>query len=145
MVALIWLILGVVLVAGEILSGDFVLLMLGIGGLAAAASATLTSSVVVSVVVFGAVSAGLVVLARPALKRKMRQGIGAQTGVDALIGSRAVALTEIDVDGGRVKIGGAEWSATAGREDVIARGEAVTVMQISGATAIVLAKPFNGG
>ncbi|MGH3439555.1 MAG: NfeD family protein, partial [Sciscionella sp.] len=31
-VALIWLILGVVLVAGEILSGDFVLLMLGIGG-----------------------------------------------------------------------------------------------------------------
>jgi len=36
MAALIWLIGGIVLVAAEILSGDFFLLMLGIGALAAA-------------------------------------------------------------------------------------------------------------
>lgn len=141
MVALIWLIVGVALVAGEVLSGDFVLLMLGVSGLAAAGAAALSGSIIISVVVFAVLSIGLVLGARPALKRRMNRGIGAQTNVDALVGSRAVAVTEVNHDGGRVKIGGDVWSArTAVEGDVIVSGTAVTVVEIAGATAVVLAQ-----
>jgi membrane protein implicated in regulation of membrane protease activity len=62
-----------------------------------------------------------------------------RTGTAALIGSRALVLERVDVNGGRVRIGGEEWSARAYMEDqVLEPGTRVEVAKIEGATALVL-------
>ncbi len=142
MAALIWLIAGVVLFAAEVLSGDLVLVMLGTGALAAAGATALTGSQVAAVATFAVSSIGLLVLARPALKRRFLLGPGVRTNAEALIGARATALSTVDSHQGRVKLAGDEWSARSYIEgQVIEPGETVTVVEISGATAVVSSEP----
>ncbi|MQA09961.1 MAG: NfeD family protein [Pseudonocardiaceae bacterium] len=138
MVALIWLLAGVVLIGAEVLSGDFVLLMLGIGALGAAGAAVLDAHLLVTLVVFAAVSIGLITIARPALKRRMHAGDEVKTNVQALVGSKATVVARVDAHRGQVKIGGDTWSARSYDDtQVIEPGQSVTVMDISGATAVV--------
>lgn len=140
--ALIWLIAGVVLVAAEALSGEFVLLMLGGGALVSAAAAGLGAPVLLTAGVFGVVSFGLIAGVRPVIKRKLLAGDTTRTNTEALVGTRAVTVTDVNAEGGRVKIGGEIWSArTITDNEVIESGRPVTVIEISGATAVVLAKP----
>jgi membrane protein implicated in regulation of membrane protease activity len=139
--ALLWLIAGVLLIAGEVISGEFVLVMLGVAALAAAGVSALGAPLVIDAAVFAALGLGLVFLARPALKRRM-QVRELKTNVDALVGSRAVVESTVDAHGGRVRIDGQLWSARAFDEtQVMQAGETVTVMEISGATAVVWAGP----
>jgi membrane protein implicated in regulation of membrane protease activity len=141
MAALIWLIGGIVLVAAEILSGDFFLLMLGIGALVAAFAELLFGNTLVSLGVFAVASIGLVTFARPWLKARFHGPMVADN-VQALIGGKATVLSTVDESGGQVKLNGEVWSARAfDEQQVIEPGTAVTVMQIAGATAIVWAEP----
>ena len=53
-------------------------------------------------------------------------------------GRKALVLQRVDVNGGRVRIGGEEWSARAFMEDqVFEPGTQVEVVKIEGATALV--------
>jgi membrane protein implicated in regulation of membrane protease activity len=62
------------------------------------------------------------------------------TRAEALVGGSATVLARVDGHGGRVRIGDDEWSARAfDGAQVIEAGERVTVVRISGATALVLA------
>ena len=134
----VWLIAGVVLIAAEVLSGSFVLLMLGGGALAAAGSAALGAPPWVHVVVFAVASVGLVTLARPPLTRRLHAGVHIRTNAEALVGGRAVVVNTVDAHGGRIKLRGELWSArTFDENQVLEPGQAVTVMGISGATAVV--------
>ena len=57
----------------------------------------------------------------------------------ALVGNTAFVVTRVDGHGGQVKIGGDLWSARSfDGHDVIEPGARVTVMDISGATALVV-------
>jgi membrane protein implicated in regulation of membrane protease activity len=138
--ALIWVIVGLVLIVAEVVSGDFVLVMLGLAALFGAGSAALTGNPVVDVAVFALSSVGLLFLARPALKRRFLAGTGLQTNSDALLGARAVVLSTVDASDGRVKLAGDIWSARNVHEgDPIEPGTTVTVVEISGATVVVSA------
>jgi membrane protein implicated in regulation of membrane protease activity len=138
--ALIWVIVGLVLIVAEVVSGDFVLVMLGLAALFGAGSAALTGNPVVDVAVFALSSVGLLVLARPALKRRFLAGTGVLTNSDALLGARAVVLSTVDASDGRVKLAGDIWSARNVHEgDPIEPGTTVTVVEISGATVVVSA------
>ncbi|WP_197319802.1 NfeD family protein [Saccharomonospora sp. NB11] len=140
--AIIWLIVGLVLVVAEVLSGDFVLVMLGLGALAGAASAALTGNPIIDVLVFAVSSAGLIVLARPALKRKLLSGTNVPMHTDALLGTTAVTVSTVDGSGGQVKLAGEVWSARSLTDtDVIPPGTTVTVVEIAGATAVVSTSP----
>ncbi|MFF5990786.1 NfeD family protein [Prauserella flavalba] len=140
--ALIWLIVGVGLIVAEVLSGDFVLLMLGLGALFGAGSAALSGNAFVDVAVFAVASIGLLVLARPALKRRFLSGPGVKTNADALVGAQAVTVSTVDAHSGQVKLAGDVWSARSIAEGhVIDPGTTVTVVEISGATAVVSAEP----
>ncbi|MFE0025976.1 NfeD family protein [Amycolatopsis sp. NPDC059021] len=141
--ALVFLILGIVLMIAEVLSGDFVLIMIGVGALFGAGSAALTGNVFIDVAVFAVASVGMLVLVRPTLKRRFLAGPDVRTNTDALIGARAVVLSTVDFDTGQVKIGGEVWSARAMSEahPPMAPGVKVTVVEISGATAIVAEAP----
>ncbi|GAA0530158.1 membrane protein [Saccharopolyspora subtropica] len=140
--ALLWLVAGVVLIAAEVLSGDFVLAMLGAAALGAAGASALGVPLGVDAVVFAVLGLGLIFLARPALKRRMHVQRELKTNVDALVGKHARVEATVDAHGGRVRIDGALWSARAFDEtQVIEAGRTVTVMEISGATAVVWAEP----
>ncbi|GAA0222666.1 NfeD family protein [Saccharothrix mutabilis subsp. mutabilis] len=138
MAALIWLIVGVALVAAEILSGEFVLVMLGVAALGAAGVAALGAGELVSAAAFAALALGLVFGARPALKRKLTAGQDHRSGVEALLGGTAVVVSTVDAHGGRVRIGGEVWSARSLDHSVLEPGAEVTVVEIQGATAVVL-------
>lgn len=134
-----WLIGGIVLIAAEMLSGDFFLLMVGVGGLAGAGAEAAFGNTIVSAVVFAVVSIGLVTFARPWLKRRLHPEL-VHTNTNALIGRRAVAVSSVDGQGGQVRLDGDVWSARAfDASRPIAPGDSVTVVEIAGATAVVLA------
>ena len=137
--ALIWLIVALGLAAGEALTGDMFMLMLGGGALAAAASSWLLGLPIwTDGAVFLVVSVLLLVLVRPALRRRLTPAKGLPTGVKALEGKSALVLDRVARDEGQVKIDGQVWTARPLNEsDVFEPGERVTVMQIDGATAIV--------
>lgn len=139
MAALLWLIGGIAFVAAEVLSGDFFLLMVGVGALFGAAADWIFDDTIIAAVVFAVVSIGLVTFARPWLKRRLHGDL-VQTNADALIGRKAVAMSTVDQNGGQVRLDGEVWSARAfDDKKEIVPGASVTVVEISGATAVVLA------
>ncbi|TNC23519.1 NfeD family protein [Amycolatopsis alkalitolerans] len=136
--ALIWLIVGIVLMAAEVMSGDLVLLMLGGGALVGAGAALFTGNPIIDVIVFAVASTALLWLARPALKRRFLHTPELKMGAEALVGTHGVVVSTVDHDHGQVKLGPDVWSArslTDGQR--IEPGTKVTVVQISGATAVV--------
>lgn len=138
--ALIWLIAGIVLIAAEILSGDFFLLMIGSAALAGAGAELLIGNTFVTAAVFALVAIGLITVARPWLKARMH-GQHIPDNVAAHIGGTATVVSTVDSNGGRIKLKGQEWSARAFDESqVLEPGTAVTVVEISGATAVVWAE-----
>jgi membrane protein implicated in regulation of membrane protease activity len=61
-----------------------------------------------------------------------------RTGAAALEGAKAIVLQRVDGRGGRVKIGGEEWSARSYvADEEFDVGAEVEVAQIQGATALV--------
>lgn len=138
--ALIWLIAGILLIIAELLSGDLFLLMVGVGALFGAGSAALTGNPFIDVAVFAVASVGMLALVRPTLKRRFLSGPDIKTNTDALIGARAVVVSTVDVESGQVKLAGDVWSARCMTDgEPIAPGTSVTVVEISGATAVVSA------
>ncbi|HEX7322749.1 MAG TPA: NfeD family protein [Mycobacterium sp.] len=137
--ALIWLIVALGLTGAEALTGDMFLLMLGGGALSAAATSALVDWPVWSDgVVFLVVSVLLLVLVRPALRRRLSSGTGIETGVDALRGRSALVLDRVAQHEGQVKLDGEVWTARPFVDgDIYQPGEHVTVMRIDGATAVV--------
>jgi urease accessory protein UreG len=94
--------------------------------------------VVVQLLVFVAGSIATVAFLRPIAKRHLHMPAALRTGTAALEGTKAVVLQRVDVNGGRVRIGGEEWSARAYMEDqVFEPGTRVEVVKIEGATALV--------
>lgn len=137
--ALIWLIVALGLAGAEALTGDMFLLMLGGGALAAAGSSWLLNFPIwADGAVFLVVSVLLLVLVRPALRRRLTPAVGARTGVAALEGKNALVLDRVARDEGQVKLDGQIWTARPLNDvDVYEPGELVTVMHIDGATAVV--------
>lgn len=136
---LVWFVAAALLAAGETLAGDFFLLMLAGGALAAGGVSLLAGDAyLLQAVVFAVVSIGLVVGARPTLRRRMGVGQIASTGTAALVGKQATVLELTSAHGGQVKLSGEVWTARSMDESVVLEpGRVVTVMEIDGATAVV--------
>jgi membrane protein implicated in regulation of membrane protease activity len=144
---LIWLIAAGVLAAAEATTLTFVLVMFAGGALGAALTAAAGGSVLLQCIVAIVATLALLGGVRPIARRHLTGGIGTTTGTQALVGSEAVVLAEVDKHDGRVKLNGGEWSARAYDEkQVLPAGTVVRVMKISGATAVVLHEgPYFGG
>ncbi|MCW3039399.1 MAG: hypothetical protein JWM31_1304 [Solirubrobacterales bacterium] len=136
----LFVIAGLLLGAGEIAGTSFFLAPFAVACLLAAAvdgaggppSASIATLLVASVALF--------VFVRPIARRHTELPPLARTGVDALIGQRALVLEDIsNPEGvGTVKIGGEVWTARASVEDhAIPAGARVQVVEIRGATALV--------
>jgi membrane protein implicated in regulation of membrane protease activity len=136
---LIWAIAAVLLSVGEIFTpGLFFLGPVALAAVAAAIVALVGVGVVAQLLVFIAGSIATVAFLRPIARRHLHMPAALRTGTAALEGTKAVVLQRVDVHGGRVRIGGEEWSARAYMEDqVLEPGTRVEVVKIEGATALV--------
>src|ERR1700733_1047577 len=103
--AVLWLIAGALLIAGELLSGQFVLLMLGGGALAAAGVSFLVPDApAVGGATFAIAAVLLLLAARPALRRRLERGVSDQPPLHsrALVGRGGVVVARVDGQGGQV-------------------------------------------
>jgi membrane protein implicated in regulation of membrane protease activity len=135
----IWSIVVVLLALGELATpGLFFLGPVAVAAIPAGIVALLGGAAWLQVLVFilGAL-ASLGVL-RPIARAHLQMPVLLRTGTAALVGARAVVLEQVDRNGGRVRIGGEEWSARAYMDDqVLEPGAHVEVAKIEGATALV--------
>jgi membrane protein implicated in regulation of membrane protease activity len=136
---LIWAIIAVLLALGELgTPGLFFLGPLALAATAAGVVALLGVGPVAQLIVFIAGSITSVLFLRPLAKRHLHMPSSIRTGAAALEGTKALVLQRVDANGGRVRIGGEEWSARAFMEDgVYEPGTRVEVVKIEGATALV--------
>jgi membrane protein implicated in regulation of membrane protease activity len=136
---LIWLVAAVALAIGEVFTpGLFFLGPVALAAGAAAVAAALGGSLA-ALVVFLVCSVLSVAFLRPLARSHLRVPALARTGTAALVGRKAVVLRRVDSSGGRVRIGGEEWSARSYLDGVVIEpGTAVDVVEIEGATALVV-------
>ena len=108
------------------------------GALAALITSLLSLELWVQIVVFVAVSALLLLLLRPFLKRFVNPH-KVKTNVDALIGQRAMVTQTIDnlAAIGEVRLGGNLWTARSVNDAAIAVGSVVTVRSVEGVKLMV--------
>ena len=139
--ALLWMIAALVAVGVEIFTVDltFGLIAVGAGSaaIAAAAGAPLWAQAVIGV---GVSVAGIAFVRPVALRHLRRSTPVSRTGVDALPGSRARALSEVTRDDGRISLKGEIWSARLDLDvtsEPVPDGSDVMVTRIDGATALV--------
>lgn len=136
---LLWALLTVALAVGELLTpGLFFLGPVALAAGAATLASILGAGAIGSLLVFIGGALASLGLLRPIARRHLRLPAISRTGTDALVGRQALVTQRVDAKGGRVRIGGEEWSARAYVGDqVLVEGQTVDIIQIEGATALV--------
>ena len=133
-----WLVLMVAFLAAEAATVTLVSLWFAAGALVALVAALLGGPLWLQVTLFLAVSAVLLALLRPLVKRYISPEITA-TNVDSVIGSTGLVTTAIDNTSaaGQVKIGGMDWTARSTSGEPSEVGSLVKVDKIEGVKAFV--------
>jgi membrane protein implicated in regulation of membrane protease activity len=136
---IIWAIVAVVLALGELATpGLFFLGPVALAAIPAGIVALIGGAAWLQVLVFILGSLASLGVLRPIARSHLQMPALTRTGTAALVGARALVLERVDANGGRVRIGGEEWSARAYMDDqVLEPGARVEVAKIEGATALV--------
>jgi membrane protein implicated in regulation of membrane protease activity len=139
--AVLWIVLGIALAIAEMFTATLLLIMFSAGAFAAAGAAALGAPMVLQVLVFALVSALTIGAIRPVIRRHQRPAVetgDAAFGVEAIEGSTALVLEQVDDEHGMVKIDGEMWTARSfDGTEVYQPGERVRVIKVKGATALV--------
>jgi membrane protein implicated in regulation of membrane protease activity len=133
----VWLVVAAVLGALELMSLTRVLGFASLAAVAAGFVALAGAPVWAQLVFFSVALVVLLGVVRPVALRHRREPTPLRTGVDALVGQMATAISDVDQDGGQVKVGGEVWTARAAGGTPVAAGARVRVVAIQGATALV--------
>jgi membrane protein implicated in regulation of membrane protease activity len=135
----LWIVLAVILAAGEIMTLGFFLAPFAAGAVLGAVADMAGAPAVVSLLVFLLSSGLLFGLVRPIARRHLHTPMQLRTGTAALVGKTAMVTQRIDATGGAVKLEGEIWTARPYLDDdeVIEAGSRVHVVEIRGATALV--------
>ena len=138
---IVWLVVACLLGLGEMHQGAFYLAPFALGAALAAIVALLGVGAPLSGLVFVAGSGIVFGTLRPVARRHRRIPPSIRTGAAALVGKPALVLERIaNEEGvGCVKIDSEVWTARSyDQDEVIDAGERVEVIEIKGATALVM-------
>lgn len=136
---LVWLAVAVLLGVTEILTLTLSLGLLAVAALVASLAAALGAPVPVQLLVFAVTGLVALVAVRPVARRHLVLPPSSRDGSDALVGRQAWVTREVTATSGLVHLSGEDWSARPYDEGlVIPTGARVEVLQIDGATALVL-------
>ena len=138
---LIWFLIAIGLLVGEMFTAGFWLACLAVGAAVAGVVGLVPGLGFVTQGIAFAVSsvismAGL----RPKLMHLLQLGPGTdlRTGVDALLGKTGIVTERIGPGRpGRVKVEGEDWRGASSDAEVIEPGTQVTVIQVDGTTLMV--------
>ena len=135
----IWIVLGLVLLLGEMVTpGGFYILFFGVGAIIVGilAGFNVAGPLWFQVIVFSSLSLITFWLFRQRLLQSTRRD--AQDQIDTLIGETAVVMEEIPSRGiGKAEMRGTSWSAHNIGEKSLARGQRCKVERVEGLTIYV--------
>lgn len=132
-----WLAAGSALLVAEMLTVNLLFASLAFSAFMAAIANALGYNMAVQGFTFGVAAILSLFILRPiALKHLKKTTPDFATNVDALVGARALAITEVNEMSGQVKLSGETWSART-ESGVIPTGSKVEVLSIEGATAVI--------
>ncbi len=137
--AVVWLVLTIVLAVIELTTLGLITIWFAIGSVFALFVALLGGNTWVQLIIFVIVSALTMLTVRPLATKYINSKIK-KTNIDAVIGRKLIAKTDIDnVKGtGKVDMDGSTWLATSSIDEVVIKaGEEVRVVRVSGAKLIV--------
>lgn len=137
--ATIWMILMIGFLAAEAACPcHLVSIWFAAGALVAGIVAMLNGAIWLQVVLFLAVSIGLLIAMFPLVKKFLKPKI-VNTNVDAVIGSQGYVTEDIDNLNaiGQVKLGGMYWTARSDSGENIPKGTLIQVEKVEGVKAFV--------
>lgn len=135
---MIWIVLAVILAAGEVMTLGFFVAPFAAGALLGAVVELAGLGTVAAWIVFLVSSILLLGFARPIARRHLRTPPQIRTGTAALVGRTGVVTQRIEDDAGTIKLEGEIWTARRFDEGaVLEPGQHVHVVEIKGATALV--------
>ncbi|WP_276354942.1 NfeD family protein [Cohnella caldifontis] len=124
----VWLIIGAVLIAAEMLTLTFYLLWIGIGAWAAAAVSLYAPDNLPAQLLTAAATASLLLLLTRPIARKVRRSRGYRDPIDELAGREGRVISPIAPgQPGIVKVDSETWSAVA--DAAIEAGETVEIVR----------------
>lgn len=136
---LIWLILTIVFVVAELATVGLISIWFAAGALISLFAAMLGAPLPVQIVLFLAISIGLLLATRP-LANKFINSRTQATNVDSLIGEKARVterVSNLDLTGKAI-VRGQEWTIRADNDnEIIDQGELIEVLRVSGVKLIV--------
>ena len=142
--AIIWLVLMIIFLITEAATVVLTSLWFAIGALTAMVASLLGAPLWLQILLFLAVSAGLLACLRPMVRKHFTPTL-AKTNVDAVVGSQGYVLSDIDNISatGKVKLGAMEWTARSTDGYPIQAGTLVRVDRIEGVKAFVSPAEVN--
>lgn len=139
---LLWLLLTLALVVGEVLTPTFFLGAIALAALVAAGVAWAGGGLVLQVAAFALGSIAFAAAARPFALRFLHSATSLPTNVAALIGAEARVVEAIGPESlGRVKVRGDDWRAVSEDGLPIDPGTRVLVTEVEGTTLHVVRHP----
>jgi membrane protein implicated in regulation of membrane protease activity len=130
-----WLGLFVFALVIELFTADMISIWFSLAAVPSFVLALVGANVIAQAIVFVLVTAVLLLLTRPAMKKYMKTN-EIKTNVDAIIGKSGVVVKTITLDlPGRVKIGSMDWSAVS--KETLEVGKHVKVLDVEGNKLIV--------
>ena len=134
----VWLILLVVLVAGEAITVGLTFIWFAVGAMGGLLVAVLGGAVWLQIVVFLLLSALTLILVRPAAAKLLTPGIS-PTNADRVLSQIALVTEEIDniAETGQVKLFGQTWTARSENGEVIPAQSRVRILRIEGVKVFV--------
>ena len=137
--AIIWLIIAIVLAIVELSTMGLVTIWFAIGAVVSMIFALLGGNIWVQLISFIVVSTVILVAVRPLAEKYVNRSIK-KTNIDAVVGRKLIAKTDIDnLHGmGKVDFEGSTWIAQSSNDEItISAGEEVRVVKVVGAKLIV--------
>ena len=134
----IWLIIAILFFILEMMGPSFLLFWVGIGALITMVSSIFIDNIIIEIGIFAVSSILLIFCTRPFAK-KMTQKDTTVTNANSCIGKQAIVTQEINpLKGiGQIKVETEIWSAKSSSDEIIEKGELVTILEINGVKAIV--------
>ena len=126
-----WIILGIIFLIGELLSGGFYLLSIGLGAIAAAILNYLQFSITLQIIAFILITVIFILISRPLYKKLDKNTVDKKANTERLIGLKAKVTEDIDSHKiGNINVNGEVWKAIS--DEKISKGETVEITEIEG-------------
>lgn len=126
-----WIALAIIFLIGELLSGGFYLLSIGIGAIAAAILNYLQFSITIQIIAFILITVIFIFISRPLYRKLNKNTVDKKSNTERLIGLKAKVTEDIDSHKiGTIKVNGEVWKAIS--DEKIEKGEEVEIIEIEG-------------